>query len=53
MTNLVLPDRMSVIIGEGIKIEPVYETTAGGEEIYVGKASIDPAYMDILNSLRV
>jgi ATP-binding cassette subfamily B multidrug efflux pump len=46
MANLVLPDRMSVIIGEGIKIEPVYETTAGGEEIYVGKASIDPAYME-------
>ena len=49
ITNLILPDRMSMIISEGIKIEPLYEHTQDGENIYIGAASIDIASIDLSN----
>ena len=46
MTNLILPDRMSMIVSEGIKIEPQYEQTPDGQDIYIGAASFDITSID-------
>ena len=35
IASLLLPDRMSVIIGEGITTEYEFETTADGHTIYI------------------